>query len=166
MNSSFFDLENKLISLKSSKLLLAIKAEFEAVDQILAQSDLATKELVPLKSIEDKLNTFLRKYQRRIKGNTPDGLQIENLARILSGQGKIGKEVKLKGKVSFEELYDIRQALSDIRMDGRTSGTVRSILTNSSRSGIIDNVDQIFSDLGQGAISKRFGRGTVLSFKN
>ena len=137
-----------------------VKAEFEAVDQILAQSDLATKELVPLKSIEDKLNTFLRKYQRRIKGNTPDGLQIENLARILSGQGKIGKEVKLKGKVSFEELYDIRQALSDIRMDGRTSGTVRSILTNSSRTGILDNVDQIFSDLGQGAISKRFGTGT------
>ena len=30
MNSSLFDLENKLISLKSSKLLLAIKAEFEA----------------------------------------------------------------------------------------------------------------------------------------
>ena len=136
-----------------------VKAEFEAVDKILAQSDLATKELVPLKSLEDKLNTYLRKYQRRIKGNTPDGLQIENLARILSGQGKIGKQVKLKGKVSFEELYDIRQALSDIRMDGRTSGTVRSMLTNSSRTGILDNVDQIFTDLGRGGITKKFIAG-------
>ena len=52
MNSSLFDLENKLISLKSSKLLLAIKAEFEAegtrIDELSVISYLCLKNQVPL----------------------------------------------------------------------------------------------------------------------
>ena len=52
MNSSLFDLENKLISLKSTKLLLAIKAEFEAegtrIDELSVISYLCLKNQVSL----------------------------------------------------------------------------------------------------------------------
>ena len=52
MNSSIFDLEKKLISLKSSNLLIAIKAEFEAegtrIDELSVISYLCTKNKIPL----------------------------------------------------------------------------------------------------------------------
>ena len=52
MNSSIFDLEKKLISLKSSNLIIAIKAEFEAegtrIDELSIISYLCTKNKIPL----------------------------------------------------------------------------------------------------------------------
>ena len=35
-------------------------------------------------------------------------------------------------------------------MDGRTSGTIRNELTNVTGDGLLDSVDQIFTNLGQG----------------
>ena len=37
-------------------------------------------------------------------------------------------------------------------MDGRTSGTIRNELTNVTGDGLLDSVDQIFTNLGQEAL--------------
>ena len=47
-------------------------------------------------------------------------------------------------------------------MDGRTSGTIRNeLVTNVTGDGLLDSVDQIFTNLGQGAISTGFKRVPV-----
>lgn len=84
------------------------------------------------------------------------------MVRAITRKSTVPNQIDdLTGSVSFEQLYDIRQALSNIRMDGATSGTIRKELTNVTGDGLLDTVDQIFTNLGQGAITTGFKRVKV-----
>ena len=140
-----------------------IKSQFKAVDKILMDEGLGTKAVVPVGVLKDKLNTLLRKYGSRIKaGGDPDGDAIAKMVRAITRKSNVPDQItNLQGSLSFEQLYDIRQALSNIRMDGKTSGTIRNELTNVTGSGLLDSVDQIFTNLGQGGVTTGFKRVRV-----
>jgi len=140
-----------------------IKSQFKAVDKILMDEGLGSKAVVPVGVLKDKLNRLLRKYGRRIKaGGDPDGDAVAKMVRAVTGKSNVPEQITdLQGSLSFEQLYDIRQGLSNIRMDGRTSGTIRNELTNVTGDGLLDSVDQIFTNLGQGAITTGFKRVPV-----
>ena len=80
------------------------------------------------------------------------------MVRAVKGKSNVPEQITdLRGSLSFEQLYDIRQGLSNIRMDGRTSLQFNE-LTNVIGDGLLDSVDQIFTNLGQGAITTGFKR--------
>ena len=140
-----------------------IRSQFKAVDKILMDEGLGSKAVVPVGILKDKLNRLLRKYGRRVKaGGDPDGDAIAKMVRAVTGKPNVPNQIEdLSGSLSFEQLYDVRQALSNIRMDGRTSGTIRNELTNVVGDGLLDSVDQIFTNLGQGGITTGFKRVRV-----
>ena len=149
-----------------------ISGKFRAVDEILRDdAGLGRNGIMFINKFADHLKRIKSDYAPQIAGSKdPDGAAFRD---ILSQFESIGGKLDdgLTNAVSFNQLYNLRKTLSDLRMS--SNDTVKQELVNVNGTGLLDEIDTMFKQMGDENsqlfrdLSGRLGSTTTTNkFKN
>jgi len=148
-----------------------ISGKFRAVDDILRDdAGLGRQGVMYVNNFANHLQRIKSDYASQIAAKDIDGKAFDNI--ISSFEAVAGKlDEGLKESVSFNQLYNLRKTISDIRMG--SNETVRKELVNANGTGLLDEIDNMFKQMGDENsqlfrdLSGRLGDTiTVNKFKN
>ena len=124
-----------------------ISGKFRAVDDILRDdAGLGRNGIMFINKFADHLRRIKSDYAPQIAGSKdPDGAAFRD---ILSQFESIGGKLDdgLTNAVSFNQLYNLRKGISDLRMT--SNDTVKKELTNANGTGLLDEIDNMFKQMG------------------
>jgi hypothetical protein len=123
-----------------------ISGKFRAVDDILRDdAGLGRQGIMFINNFANHLKRIKSDYAPQIAARDPDGKAFQN---IIDSFESIGGKLDdgLKKDISFNQLYNLRKTLSDLRMS--SNDTVKQELTNVNGSGLLDEVDDMFKQMG------------------
>lgn len=123
-----------------------ISGKFRAVDDILRDdAGLGRQGIMFINNFTDHLKRIKSDYAPQIAARDPDGKAFQN---IIDSFESIGGKLDdgLKKDISFNQLYNLRKTLSDLRMS--SNDTVKQELTNVNGTGLLDEVDNMFKQMG------------------
>jgi hypothetical protein len=124
-----------------------ISGKFRAVDDILRDDAGSGRAGVMfLNNFADHLKRIKSDYAPQIAGTRdPDGAAFRD---ILNTFESIGGKIDdgLDKAVSFNQLYNLRKTLSDLRMS--SNDTVKQELVNVNGTGLLDEIDNMFKQMG------------------
>jgi len=124
-----------------------ISGKFRAVDDILRDdAGLGRNGIMFINKFADHLRRIKSDYAPQIAGSKdPDGAAFRD---ILSQFESIGGKLDdgLTNAVSFNQLYNLRKGISDLRMT--SNDTVKKELTNANGTGLLDETDNMFKQMG------------------
>lgn len=124
-----------------------ISGKFRAVDDILRDDAGSGRAGVMfLNNFADHLKRIKSDYAPQIAGTKdPDGAAFRDILNTFESIG--GKlDDGLDKAVSFNQLYNLRKTISDIRMGA--NDTVRKELVNANGTGLLDEIDNMFKQMG------------------
>jgi len=123
-----------------------ISGKFRAVDDILRDdAGLGRQGVMNIDSFAEHLKRIKSDYAPQIAARDPDGKAFQNIIDSFESLG--GKlDDGLKKDISFNQLYNLRKTLSDLRMS--SNDTVKLELTNVNGTGLLDEVDNMFKQMG------------------
>lgn len=122
-----------------------ISGKFAAVDKVLRNSSLGGDAFITTGRFKDTIKRLKRDYGSSIAAGTKDG---KSISQIIAAVENVGGAAFNK-KASFNQIYNLRKTLSDIRMElPPTSKTVRGELVTKDGDGLLDQVDKIFKEMG------------------
>tara|TARA_R100001480_G_scaffold20644_3_gene30432 strand:+ start:1087 stop:4248 length:3162 start_codon:yes stop_codon:yes gene_type:complete len=123
-----------------------ISGKFRAVDDILRDdAGLGRQGVMFINNFTDHLKRIKSDYAPQIAARDPDGKAFQNIIDSFESVG--GKlDDGLKKDISFNQLYNLRKTLSDLRMS--SNDTVKQELTNVNGTGLLDEVDNMFKQMG------------------
>jgi len=136
-----------------------ISGKFKAVDDILRDDAGSGRAGVMfINHFTDHLKRIKSDYAPQIAAKDPDGKAFQNIIdsfESVGGKLKFPKpdekpgsfvDTSLKDPISFNQLYNLRKTLSDLRMS--SNDTVKQELTNVNGTGLLDEVDNMFKQMG------------------
>ena len=136
-----------------------ISGKFRAVDEILRDDAGSGRAGVMfINHFTDHLKRIKSDYAPQIAAKDPDGKAFQNIIdsfESVGGKLKFPKpdedasrfvDTSLKDPISFNQLYNLRKTLSDLRMS--SNDTVKQELTNVNGTGLLDEVDNMFKQMG------------------
>ena len=124
-----------------------ISGKFRAVDDILRDDAGSGRAGVMfLNNFADHLKRIKSDYAPQIAGTRdPDGAAFRDILNTFESVG--GKiDDGLDKAVSFNQLYNLRKTLSDLRMS--SNDTVKQELVNVNGTGLLDEIDNMFKQMG------------------
>ena len=123
-----------------------ISGKFRAVDDILRDdAGLGRQGVMYVNNFANHLQRIKSDYASQIAAKDIDGKAFDNI--ISSFEAVAGKlDEGLKESVSFNQLYNLRKTISDIRMG--SNETVRKELVNANGTGLLDEIDNMFKQMG------------------
>ena len=124
-----------------------ISGKFRAVDDILRDDAGSGRAgVIFLNNFADHLKRIKSDYAPQIAGTKdPDGAAFRDILNTFESIG--GKLDDGLGKaVSFNQLYNLRKTISDLRMGA--NDTVRKELVNANGTGLLDEIDNMFKQMG------------------
>ena len=128
-----------------------ISGKFSAVDDILrdpAVKSIGREGVIDLNQFASQLQRLKQDFAPQIASSkSKDGQALRDLlSQFESIGGKIDEG--LSKPVSFNQLYNLRKEISDLRLTA--SSTIRKELVGPEGSpGILDKIDQMFKDMGE-----------------
>ena len=122
-----------------------IAGKFAAVDKVLRNSSLGGDALITTGRFKDDITRLKKDFAPAIAANTEDGKAI---SQIISAFESVGGTTFSK-PASFNQLYNLRKAISDIRMKlPANAKTVRGQLVTKDGDGLLDKIDAVFKEIG------------------
>jgi len=122
-----------------------ISGKFRAVDKVLRNSSLGGDAVITTSRFKDDIARLKKDFAPAIAGGTDDGKAI---GQIISAFESVGGSTFTK-PASFNQLYNLRKAVSDIRMKlPANAKTVRGELVTKDGDGLLDKIDGIFKEIG------------------
>ena len=145
-NSSVDDDLFTIFKNASDQFDIFISGKFRAVDDILRDdAGLGRQGIMFINNFEDHLKRIKSDYAPQIAARDADGKAFENIIDAFESVG--GKlDDGLTKDISFNQLYNLRKTLSDLRMS--SNDTVKQELTNVNGTGLLDEVDNMFKQMG------------------
>jgi hypothetical protein len=115
-----------------------VSKKFQAVDDVLRDSSLGTAKVFKMETFKSSIDDILRDFAPQIANRGDlDGRAFSNITDAFKSLGE---------EASFTQLYNLRKTISDLRMGA--SNTVKSRLVNESKTGLLDDLDNVFKQLG------------------
>ena len=122
-----------------------ISGKFRAVDKILRNSSLGGDAVITTSRFKDDIARLKKDYAPAIAAGTDDGKAI---SQVISAFESVGG-ARFSKPASFNQLYNLRKAVSDIRMKlPANAKTVRGELVTKDGNGLLDKIDGVFKEIG------------------
>ena len=124
-----------------------ISGKFRAVDDILRDdAGLGRNGIMYINKFADHLRRIKSDYAPQIAGSKdPDGAAFRDILSQFESIGGKLDEGLIKA-VSFNQLYNLRKGISDLRMTA--NDTVKKELINPNGTGLLDEIDNMFKQMG------------------
>jgi len=122
-----------------------ISGKFRAVDKVLRNSSLGGDAVITTSRFKDDIARLKKDYAPAIAAGTDDGKAI---SQVISAFESVGG-ARFSKPASFNQLYNLRKAVSDIRMKlPANAKTVRGELVTKDGNGLLDKIDGVFKEIG------------------